>query len=372
MKRDLPHDPELLQALEAEAALGRAYDARHRGDLALALEHALNAHAAAPLALLRAAAGWLACLCHHRLGQHRPLLALGDSLLPQLTVPERRLELLRWLALAGAETGHFAQSRRWAAEAMALAEDADDASALTTTRQALALCFERMGDPWRAEQLLAEALPLAEGQPVLAPLLGVLQQLAANAIDSYHLLPPGPADTDDAAPDLASALAAPRHAGDAQGAGAQALARAEAYAQRAQALAERVGDTHFHAFLDGLLGEALLHQGCPEEAWPRLERALCEAESHGHLVLAWRSSCALAEGLLLRQLPGAALERLQDLQADAGERLPHTLQHRLHAALARACGQLNQPERARLHLGQASRLQAARAQWQGLMAASAH
>lgn len=365
MKRDLPHDPELLQALEAEAALGRAHDARHRGDLALALEHALNAHAAAPLALLRAAAGWLACFCHHRLGQHRPLLALGDSLLPQLTVPERRLELLRWLALAGAETGHFAQSRRWAAEALALAEDADDAAALTSTHQALALCFERMGDPWRAEQLLAEALPMAEGQPMLAPLLGVLQQLAASAIDSFHLLPQGAGDS-------ASGVGAAASSGGARGSGAQALARAEAYAQRAQSLAERVGDTHFHAFLDGLLGEALLHQGAAEQAFPRLERALCEAESHGHQVLAWRSSCALAEGLLLRQQPGAALERLQDLQADAGERLPHTLQHRLHAALARACLQLNQPERAQQHLGHASRLQASRAQWQGLLAASAH
>lgn len=355
MKRDLPHDPELLQALEAEAALGRAHDARHRGDLALALEHALNAHAAAPLALLRAAAGWLACFCHHRLGQHRPLITLGDSLLPDLTVPERRLELLRWLALAGAETGHFAQSRRWAAEALALAERGGDAAALTSTRQALALCFERMGDPWRAEQVLTEALPLAEGQPVLAPLLGVLQQLTASAIDAYHLAQSGPASS------------MPERSG-----GAPALARAEAYAGRAQALAERVGDTHFHAFLDGLLGEALLHRGAIEQAWPRLERALCEAESHGHHTLAWRSGCALAEGLLQRQQPAAALERLQDLQADAGDRLPHTLQHRLHTALARACTLLNQPERAQQHQGQASRLLAARAQWQGLLAASAH
>jgi tetratricopeptide (TPR) repeat protein len=140
---------------------------------------------------------------------------------------------------------------------------------------------------------------------------------------------------------------------------ADTLARASAYARRAQAAAQRVGDEHFRGFLDGLLGEALLHQGQLDEAWPLLERALCQAQAHGQHALAWRMDCTLAEGLLRRHQPAKAVARLEDLLADGGDHLPPTLQQRAHRAMVRACQSLGQHERALMHQGQLDRLQAA-------------
>lgn len=344
MKRDLPiHDPLLAQALAAESALAQAHDARRQGELALALAHALAAHAQAPVAGLRAAAGLLACFCHFRLGQYRDLLALGEALLGVVVEAERRLELLRWLTIAAAETGHHALAQRLGAEAMALADRVGDDAAQTAVRQAVALSFDRRGDPWRAEQLMCEALPQAESQPVLFPLLCTLQQLTESTIDEYHLMPHRPQ--------------APETTAD------PTLARAQAYARRARVAAQRVGDEHFRGFLDGLLGEVLLHQGQIEEAWPLLERALCQAQAHGHAVLAARMDCTLAEGLLRRQEPQQALVRLQSLLADGGEHLPPTLQQRAHRAMVRACQAVGQAERAAMHAAQADRLQGAQARW---------
>jgi hypothetical protein len=341
MKRDLPiSDPVLAQALAAETALDQAHEARRQGELALALAHAQSAHALAPLAGLRAAAGLLACFCQFRLGLHRPLLALGENLLDLVTDPASRLELLRWLVVAAAETEHFALAQRLGSEALALAERQADANAQTAVRQAVALGLERMGDPWRAEQLLGEGLAQAESQPNALPLLGVLQQLALNALDQHHLLP-------DRSNDASS----------------DSLQRAAAYAKRAQAVAKRVGDSHFHGFLDGLLGEARLHLGACEEAWPLLERALCQAQAHGQHGLASRLECAVAEGLLQRDQAPAALARLQSLLADNAEQLPRTLQQRAHRAMAQACRALNQLDRAAMHQAQAERLQSAQAPW---------
>lgn len=339
MKRDLPiHDPLLAQALASEAALAQAHDARRQGELALALAHARSAHAQAPLAGLKAVAGLMACFCHFRLGQYPPLLALGESLLGLVSEPMRRLELLRWLTVAGAETGQFALAQRLGAEALNLAEKVDDAAAHHAVRLAMALCFARMGDPWRAEQLMCEGLSQAESQPVLVSLLSTLQQLAEATIDEYHLMP--------------------HRQGEPL---ADTLARASAYARRAQVAAQRIGDEHFHGFLDGLLGESLLHQGQVEEAWPMLERALCQAQAHGQQALAWRMDCTLAEGLLRRNEPQRALQRLEDLLADGGDHLPPTVQQRAHRAMVRACQILGQHERAQMHQSQLERLQAAQA-----------
>lgn len=348
MKRDLPiSDPLLAQALAAETALDQAHEARRQGELALALAHAQSAHALAPLAGLRAAAGLLACFCHHRLGQHRLLLPLGEGLLALVNDPASRLQLLRWLVLAAAETGHFDLAQRLGAEAMDLATQDADPGVMTQVRQAVALCFERMGDPWRAERLLSDGLAQAEGQPTAHPLLSTLQQLAQTSIDEFHLMPHRP----------------PHRPADADN---DSLSRATAYVRRAQALAQRVGDAHFHGFLDGLLGEALLHHGQVDEAWPLLERALCQAQAHGLLAMGLRIECTLAEGLLRRQQPQAAITRLQGLlglMGDAAEPLPPTLQQRAHRAMARACRAVGQPERATMHQAQADRLLAAQASW---------
>jgi tetratricopeptide (TPR) repeat protein len=346
VKRDLPlDDPMLAQALAAETALAQAHDAKQQGELALALAHAQLAHAQlahaqAPLAGLRAAAGLLACFCHFRLGQYLPLLALGEELLALVAEPARRLELLRWLTVAGAETGHYALAQRVGAEATSLAEHAGDDAAQSAVRQAVALCYARMGDPWRCEQLMCDGLAQAESQPVLYPLLASLRQLAEATIDQFHLMPH-------------------RHAS----ASTDTLARASSYVRRAQAAAERIGDEHFRAFLDGLLGEALLHQDQLDDAWPMLERALCQAQAHGLHPLAWRMDCTLAEGLLRRREPREALLRLETLLGDGGEAMPPTLQQRAHRAMVRACQALGQHERAAMHQAQVDRLASLQTGW---------
>jgi hypothetical protein len=179
-----------------------------------------------------------------------------------------------------------------------------DEATRTAVRQAVALNFDRMGDPWRAEQLMSEALPLAESLPVLYPLLSSLQLHTEATINEFHLMPPHtPAGM------LPSTPRAPQAAATSD----PTLARAQAYARRARAAAQRIGDEHFRGFLDGLLAEVLLLQGQVDEAWPMLERALCQAQAHGHASLAARMDCTLAEGLLRRQEPQQAINRLQVL-----------------------------------------------------------
>lgn len=92
-----------------------------------------------------------------------------------------------------------------------------------------------------------------------------------------------------------------------------------------------------------------------------LERALCQAQAHGQQALAWRMDCTLAEGLLRRNEPQRALQRLEDLLADGGDHLPPTVQQRAHRAMVRACQILGQHERAQMHQSQLERLQAAQA-----------
>lgn len=351
MNRDLPFNiPVLTQALRAEDAMAAALAARQQGELALALAHALLAYDAAPVAGLRASAGMLAGFCHFRLGQYRPLQVLGEALLGQVREPLQRMSLLRWVTLAAAHTGHFSLGLSCGAEAITLAEDIGDDAAQTAVRQAMARCFERMGDPWRAEQLLNEALPQAEGQPVVFPLLSLLQQLAETAIDEFHLVAPGrPGRTN-----LQGQVG--HQPGD-------TLARAAGYARRAQAVAARVGDQHFHSFIDGLVGEALLHQGALDDAWPLLERAQCQAQAHGRPTLAWRCSGALAEGLMQRGDALRAARAWQALLDDTGGELPHTLQCRAHQGLAQASDALGQPERAVAHQAQLDRLHQAQSAW---------
>src|SRR5437763_9323077 len=58
----------------------------------------------------RADAGQLLCLFLYRLGELPVLLDVGEEVLPTVSTPERRgakIELLRWLTLAGCELGRF-------------------------------------------------------------------------------------------------------------------------------------------------------------------------------------------------------------------------------------------------------------------------
>ena len=109
------------------------------------------------------------------------------------------------------------------------------------------------------------------------------------------------------------------------------------------------------------MGEALLHLGQTEEAWPRLERALCQAMAHDHPALAMRIELSLAEGRLHRGLAPLALERLDTCLADVAARpdmhLPLPQQLRLQRCLGRAAQALGLRDRAQRHQAEAGRLQ---------------
>lgn len=326
---------------DAALLLAAARACRERGELAAALAPALAAQAVARDAVLRAEAGLLACACHYRLGDLAALLDLGPQVLVDLPASSRRnerAELLRWLTLAGAETGRFEQAMAAATEHCALADASDDDALQALALNALAVCFERMGDPWQAERLMLDGLAHAERQDQLHPKLVTLNNLAAVTIGAYHLH----RDVDEA---------------EARG----ALLRALGYARRAQQDAAAVTDTFFHVFIDGNVGEALLHLGDVASAEPLLQRALQLALDNKHLAQSWRIRCTLAEGRIAQGDAAAAEAQLTALQSEAGAAMPQATRLRLHQTRWRACQALGRFEDAFWHLHHSDRLQRERA-----------
>src|SRR5437868_8626767 len=109
----------------------------------------------------RCEAGHLLCLFHYRLGSLDTLIDLGEQVVGILAAPERRsikADLLRWMALAGCETGRFEIALHSANEACTTAQELGDQRQLALSLTALGACFERMGDPWQAERLMDDAL----------------------------------------------------------------------------------------------------------------------------------------------------------------------------------------------------------------------
>jgi hypothetical protein len=122
-----------------------------------------------------------------------------------------------------------------------------DEATRTAVRQAVALNFDHMGDPCRAEQWIGEALPLAESLPLLYPLLAGLQLLTEATIHGARL--PG-GDSNRA-----------RH--HARGAGRAAAAGAGRLARRRVRRTNQPGEP------------ATIHRGNPGE--PQLAAAIDDA-----------------------------------------------------------------------------------------------
>ena len=284
-----------------------------------------------------AEAGHLLCIFHYRLGAFTALLALGETVLPALGVPSwrnHRIDLLRWMTLAGCETGRFERALRLANEGYALAQQAGEPGQIALSLTALGACFERMGDPWQAERLMHEALREARAAGDAFALLVALNNLCAVCIGAFYLL----RDSDDRAEATA------------------ALRRALVHAREAHSLVQDFADPFFTVFIEGNLGEVLLHLGNTHEARRLLDGALQRGLDQGYEAQVWHIRCSICE-LMLAQ--GQALEAhiaLLGLLGDMAGADPRSTLIRVRHALYRACRMLGRVEEALEHFEQHERL----------------
>lgn len=308
----------------------------------MGLQQALQALALAEAEPLRSEAAQLVCFFHFRLGHLSELLALGVPTLQQLKatgLAGPATELLRWMTLAACELGHFDQALQLATEGCAQAQQGDDLAEQALSLNAMGACFERIGDPWQAERLMQEGLALAERHGGTYPRLASLNNLSAVTIGAFHLLSGGV--------DPAAAQAA--------------LQRSVDYARRAQALLPALGDPFFEVFIDGNLGEALLHLGLLDEAEAMLQRALQRARQLGFTAQSRRIRCSVAEGLCARGRHAEARTLMQEVWDEGAQGLPQATLIRLHLAWHRACRALGLIEEALDHHEQAEVMQRQRA-----------
>ena len=313
--------------------LALARQARKSSDLLAGREAAAAAWQAAMQAGNRAAqveAGWLLCFFLYRVGALAELLAQGEATLALITdgdTPTYRVELLRWLAFGACDLGAFDVALQRAHEACELARTlgpADQAMALNT----LAGALERLGDPWQAERLMNEALPLARASGEPYPLLVTLNNLGAITIGAFYLLRDSDADDEARA----------------------AMQRSRAATQEALGLTHLLPDPAFPVFVEGNLGEALVHLGELEEADERLARALERGRALGAQAQVWRIRCSMGEALLARGRHAAAKATLTALLDELRSADPLATLFRVHHALHRACRALGDHSQALEHL----------------------
>lgn len=338
----LPAPP--AAALGAGDWLARARQARGAADWDAAVAAATAAAAIATQDTERLEAGHIAAFSLFRLGRLQELIRRGEHTLALPGVadqPAQRSELLRWITLAACETGDFDLALRRGVEACDLASASGDPGQRAVALNAVGACFERMGDPWQAERLMREALDQARLQAEVYPRLVSLNNLSAVTIGAFHLMRGG------VDPDEATA----------------ALQRSAAYAREALALAQAGpgSDPFFLVFVEGNLGEALLHLGELDAAEALLHSALARAEAHDHAAQIWRIRCSLAEGLIERGRHAQARDSLRDLWARDAAAVPQATLIRLHQALYRANRSLGQVDDALDHHERAEILQRQRA-----------
>ena len=321
-----------MNGLESVAALLAAAEAaRDSGALDDGLIAARQAFAQATDADQRRRAGLLVAHFQYRGGHLQALIDTGLVLLPlsRAGSPQAELfDLLRQIALAGCDVGRFDVALPLAQEAQALAAQMQDRGRMALAINAVACCFERMGDPWQAERLMHDALGIARQHGEQYPLFVTLNNLSAVLIGMYHQLR-------DAAP-----------AEEAR----EALRRALPMAREVHAMAETIGENFYLVFTGGNLGELLLHLGRFDEARPLLDAALALARKIGSSAQAARIGYALGELALFEGRAEQAWQTLESVRLAAiGTDLRMT-QLRLHHALWRTARALQRPSDALHHL----------------------
>lgn len=246
---------------------------------------------------------------------------------PAELASERR-ETLRLLALAGSEQGAFDQALEAAQRLVRESAEAEDDGVSLMAAYALAVCLERMGDPWQAQRVLDEALLRHEpGASRRERLIG-LNALAALAIGIAHRV----RDVTDPA-DREQALALARSAGE-----------------RARRLLGDGGEPAYEVAVLGNLGEVLVLQGEADPGGQLLGQALEIGLRHGLTAHVWRMSASQGERLLLAGRPRDALDAMESLLAAMGSRAPAATATRARDVAHRAARALGLFEQALVHL----------------------
>jgi len=309
--------------------------------MAAGLQAALLARNATDGPAERAEAGQLACFFHYRLGQLAELLSLGEAVVEELDQPDRQIEqaeLLRWMAVAGADTGRFDMALRCAEHAHQSALRMNDTGQQALALNTLGACFERMGDPWQGERLMLDGLVLAEADGGAYVRMAALNNLCGLTIGAHYLL-----------------------RGVSEAEARAALERSLGYARRAVDVLDELGDPFFAVFVEGNLGEVLLHLGQVDAAGEQLRSTLQVALRIGATAQAWRIRCSLAEEQLARGQAAEARDALLQLTHEAGTLVPQSTALRLHHGLYSACKALGRCDEALSHFEQHERLHRQRA-----------
>ena len=293
-------------------------------------------------AACEAGGGWpaemLRIMLLFRTGSLNAVLERGRIMLPASAEasPGDRFDLLRVVALSAIEGGRFDLALPSAQEALVLAEDAQDKPRVALALNALACCFERMGDPWQAERMMVDALAIARKAGQLHPLLATLNNLVAAQIGMFHLM------RDASTPEQAHAP----------------LERALPHAREAIQTGAN-GEPFMRCFLIGNLGEVLLHLGKLQEAEEALNVSLDLARSTGAQAQIMRLGYTLAELDLRCGRPEQAWERLQGVLAAGPLALSDVrmTELRVHHGMWRCARALGRTETSLHHLEQYLRLE---------------
>ena len=328
-----PHDDVLPTESLTQEWL-KAATAERRGDLALGLDLATRAWAAArDLGMYgeQLEAGLLRAHFLLRRGEARALLDFGTGLLPSVRAQGASAalcELLRGMTLAAAELSEFELALDCAHDALAAAQAYGLRTPHCMALNAMGLCFERMGDPWQAERLMLEAATLLGEQAGLFEAAATQNNLANVALGAYLLMQ----DTDR---DIECR---------------KALDRALLYAQAACAHAAALEDPFVFAIAEGNRARAMLYIGRLDEAEALLEEVLA---LHSRLHSGSRGQdmqCVVTEALLARGRHQEALDHAQALLATPELLGPGLDPLRLHRTAYRAAKALGLAEQALVHL----------------------
>jgi tetratricopeptide (TPR) repeat protein len=326
-----------FQSCVQRASLLQAQRDADASALAEGLDLANQAWAAASTPLEQKQAGLLQAHFHYRRGELLQLLNTGLVVLPLVAEhgpADEHFDLLRIVVMAGCDTGAFdiALPLAHRAHQLALARLGPDRQGLGLN--GIACCFERMGDPWRAEILMGQALQLVRTVDDPTPLFITINNLLAVQLGIFHLLR-------DAV-----------HEHEAR----EPLERGRPLAEEAQVLAERIGNPFMAVFAGGNAGELLTHAGHHDQARQVLERSLALAKRLSARMQIWRIECTLGELALLEGQPQQAWELLRAvLQASGGTDAPVT-HLRLHYALWQTARARRRPSEALHHLEQYEKL----------------
>jgi len=278
----------------------------------------------------------------YRSGAMSATVDLGLELLPLLRASgprEEVIDTLRMVGLCAVDTHRFETALPVAEEAYREAQQLGDRGRLSLATNTLGCFFERTGDPWQAERLLREAVDIARPLPEWRPLFTGLNNLTAVLIGAHYLLR-------DAVP-LAVAQ--------------EPLRRALPPVQEALLRAKKLEDPFNQVFVQSNLGEVLVLLGEAAQARPQLEEALAKARRCGFHAQVPRISCSMGELLLLEDRPDEAWQTLAEvLEQPALAQQPAT-RLRLHHALWRAARARQQPAQALEHLEAYLRLERERA-----------